>query len=260
MRTALVPKEHGAYGQMAFPLLTGLAVAGASTAALLTALAIVAGFFAHEPALVLLGLRGARARRDHGRRAARWLALEGTLALVAGVVALGLAPPDILWSFALPLVPGALTVMAIALGQEKSWHAEIAVALTFSFAAVPLVLVSGSTPSTAFAVAIPFAFIFAAGTLAVRTVILRVRGGGNARATAMTRAAALILATSALTLLALAAAFDLLAWTIWAATVPGLVLAMAVALSVPSPARLKAIGWSLVAASTVAAVGLVVSL
>ena len=59
-RSSLLPKEHGAYGQIAFPLATAFVVAGVSTAGLLLAAAVVAGFLAHEPAAVLLGLRGAR--------------------------------------------------------------------------------------------------------------------------------------------------------------------------------------------------------
>jgi uncharacterized membrane protein YdjX (TVP38/TMEM64 family) len=43
------PKEHGAYGQLAFPLVTAFAVAGIPPAAALTALAAVAAFVAHEP-------------------------------------------------------------------------------------------------------------------------------------------------------------------------------------------------------------------
>ena len=253
MRIALLPKEHGAYGQMAFPLVTGLAVAGLALPALLTALAIVTGFLAHEPALVLLGLRGPRAKRELARPAALWLAIIGTIAIVAGLLALGVAPAHVRWTFALPLVPAALLVIAIATRQEKSWHAEVAVALTFSLAAVPLCLAAGTSSRTALAVAVPFALLFVAGTLAVRTVILRVRGGGDPRGTARTRLAVILLTVVAPSALALAAASGRLPWVAVLAAAPGLVLSLVVALSSPSPARLKAIGWSLVAASTLAA-------
>jgi hypothetical protein len=45
-----------------------------------------------------------------------------------------------------------------------------------------------------------------------------------------------------------------------AAVVPSLVLAVAIALRPPRPARLRAIGWSLVGVTTIAAVVLVVGL
>ncbi len=57
---AFLPKEHGAYGQLAFPLVTALAVSGTSVPAGLIALAVVACFLAHEPLLVLLGMVSSR--------------------------------------------------------------------------------------------------------------------------------------------------------------------------------------------------------
>ncbi len=57
---SLLPKEHGAYGQMAFPLATAFAVAGMNAPALLIGVAVLAGSLAHEPVLVLLGMRGTR--------------------------------------------------------------------------------------------------------------------------------------------------------------------------------------------------------
>jgi hypothetical protein len=245
---------------MAFPLITALAVAGVTTSALLTALAIVSGFLAHEPALVLLGMRGPRAKRELLHPARLWLLLLGSIAAVAGVSAIRLAPAHVLWSYMLPLVPAGLLVIAIASRQEKSWHAEIAVALTFSLAALPLSLASGSAVRVALSVAIPFALIFVAGTLAVRTVILRVRGGGDARATAATRVAVIVFAIAATALLAVAGRYSIVSWAVFLATLPGLAFAVGVAMSSPSPTRLKTIGWSLVAVSTLAAVTVIIGL
>ena len=44
----LLTKEHGAYFQMALPIATSFAIAGVSPPALLFALAVIAGFLAHE--------------------------------------------------------------------------------------------------------------------------------------------------------------------------------------------------------------------
>ena len=74
MTTTLLPREHGAYGQLSLPLVTALSVAGPSIAGLLVAVSAVAAFVAHEPASVLLGLRGARVRQELGRTATQWLA------------------------------------------------------------------------------------------------------------------------------------------------------------------------------------------
>jgi hypothetical protein len=75
MGRVLLPKEHGAYGQLAFPLITALIVAGLSVAGALLTVAVVAAFLAHEPAAVVLDQRGARARRELGGSAIRWLAV-----------------------------------------------------------------------------------------------------------------------------------------------------------------------------------------
>ena len=115
MRTALLPKEHGAYGQMAFPLITALVVCGATAPALFTVVAIVTGFLAHEPALVLLGMRGARARRELARDARRWMLVLGAATCTAGALAVLTAPRDVLWSFAVPLLPAVLLAGAIAM-------------------------------------------------------------------------------------------------------------------------------------------------
>ena len=63
-RTApgLWPREHGAYVELLAPLLTALLFLPFSTASLAYASAACALFLAHEPCLVLLGLRGARTR------------------------------------------------------------------------------------------------------------------------------------------------------------------------------------------------------
>ena len=70
---SLWPKEHGAYGQITFPLIAAFAVAGVSVGGLLIATATIAGFLAHEPALVVLGLRGSRAKRELWGQAVLWL-------------------------------------------------------------------------------------------------------------------------------------------------------------------------------------------
>src|SRR5512144_1851394 len=74
---SLFPREHGAWGQLAFPLATGLNIGRPGPAAFLLCAAVVAAFLGHEPLLVVLGQRGHRARDAHGRRALRALAVSG---------------------------------------------------------------------------------------------------------------------------------------------------------------------------------------
>jgi YwiC-like protein len=67
----LLPREHGAYGQMIFPPVTALLICGISVSALACMAAVAAAFVAHEPALILIGRRGARLAWLTGRGRAR---------------------------------------------------------------------------------------------------------------------------------------------------------------------------------------------
>lgn len=251
--SSLLPREHGAYGQITFPLVTAFVVAGISPAGVLFAAAVIVGFLAHEPAAVVLGLRGRRLKRELGRSAMRWLALYLTIGAAAGVGALLTMDPADRWSLAVPIGPAVLLAVETIRGRDKSVQAEIVAAVAFSAAAIPVCMAAGATATDAAAVAIPFALLFAASTLAVRVVILRVRGGGNASAATATRRGAFLLVGSAIVALVAAIASDRLAPSVLAAAVPGLLIAAVVAASPPSPARLRTLGWSLIAASAVTA-------
>jgi hypothetical protein len=251
------PREHGAYGQIAFPLVTSFLVAGITVPALLLALALIAGFLAHEPLLVLLGRRGARAKAMHGRRALMWFVLISSGGLVAAATAWWLSSADVRWSLVLPMLPAACVAGAVARHNEKSAVGELGVALTFSLAAVPVALAAGGALEVAISIAAVFALTFVPATLAVRALILDVRGGGNARAARVSRVAAIASATLGLTALGVAGAAGVLPPLAWLAAVPGAAAAVWIALRPPPPTRLRAVGWTLVTASTAAAVLLV---
>jgi hypothetical protein len=89
----LVPREHGAYGQLAMPLLTALAIGRPGISALALTAAVVLAFVAHEPLLVAVGQRGPRALELDGARARRRLVWLGALVLACGALGLALAPP-----------------------------------------------------------------------------------------------------------------------------------------------------------------------
>ena len=250
----LLPKEHGAYGQIAFPLVTVFAVAGLSPAGVLLSGAVIAGFLAHEPAAILLGLRGPRARREQSSAAGRWLIAclaAGCVAAVSGAIVID---PAVRWSLAVPVFPAVFLCGAMPAHREKSWYAETAAAFAFAGAAVPVALAAGATAGTALAVAIPFALLFTTTTLAVRVVILRVRGGGDPLATASTRRATFAVAAAASVLLGVLTTTGRLEPPVLAASIPGLVAAVLVAARPPAPARLRTLGWILVAVSVFTAV------
>jgi hypothetical protein len=251
---SLFPKEHGAYGQIAFPLIAAFAVAGASLAGLLFATAVIAGFLAHEPALVVLGYRGPRVKRELWHSAGRWFACWVLLGAAAAVGALLTIDRSVRWSVAVPLLPVALLAVAAVRGEEKSWYGETAAALAFAAAAVPVSMAAGVSFARAAAVAVPFALLFVSSTLAVRVVILRVRRGGDRKAMARTRWAAVSLAVGASLILGLLSAAGLLPAAVLAAAAPGLLTAMVIAMNPPAPARLRTLGWTFVAISALTTV------
>lgn len=247
---SMLPKEHGAYGQLTFPLLTALIAAGVSAAGLLIGVAAIAGFLAHEPLMVLLGQRGRRAQRETGRLARAWLAcflLVGVPAAVGAVILM--APASRVW-LAVPLVPAILLAIATFARREKTWYGEVAAATAFSGLAVPIAVAAGTPAPAALSIAIPFAVLFIASTLAVRAVILRVRGGGvNIGAAQVTRRATF--AFSVLTTIAILAGVSASWWPPRAlvASAPGLIAALYLAAFPPPPTRLRTVGWTLVTLS-----------
>lgn len=256
---SLLPKEHGAYGQLAVPLAAAFGSAGPSVAGLLFAAAVVAGFLAHEPAAVLRGARGTRARRELGGRARVWL----WACLITGGVsaggALGEMPPGTRWSFVLPAVPAVVVAVATIRGVEKSWPGEVAAAGSFSLAAVPIVLAAGASLEAAALVALPLAAFFVASTLAVRVVILRVRGGGRPAAAAATRAGVFTIVGGAAVLLAWLSDAAIVPAMALVAAAPGLAAAAVIAARPPAPGRLRAMGWALVTVSIATAAIVVVA-
>jgi hypothetical protein len=245
----ILPKEHGAYGQLALPLVTALTTAGLSAGGLLLTISAVAAFIAHEPAALLLGLRGAHAKRQLRPAAMRWLAGSAVICGVAGTMAILIIERHARWSMLVPLVPATALAIAMVRHAEKSWFGEIAAALAFAGLSVPVSIAAGSSLRSAATIALPFVLLFTTSTLAVRTVILRTQGGGNTRAMAATRRCAFAVTGLGATGLISLASAGFLPVTALTAAAPGLVSALVIMARPPQPARLRSIGWTLVAAS-----------
>jgi hypothetical protein len=258
--TAWLPKEHGAYGQVTFPLVAAFGVAGLSIAGVLLAVAVVAGFLAHEPAAIALGQRGPRARRDFDRAGRAWLVFCLVVLIAAGLSAGIQLDPIVRWSLAVPVIPAAVLIVAMLKGREKSWLGEAAVALAFAGVAVPVTIAAGASPSIGWAVAIPFAVLFTTTTLAVRVVILRVRGGGDPHATATTRRATVAVAIVSILTAWLLAMAGWLPRSVVITCAPGVVTALLVAARPPAATQLRSLGWTLVAVSILTTVIVIVAL
>ncbi len=254
-RRSMLPHEHGAWGQLAMPLLTAFAIGRPTAAALALAFAVVAAFLAHEPAIVLLGQRGRRARDEDGDRARRWLAVLGALGALAGVAGIALSPAAARAALA---VPGALGIAVVGLllaRREKTVAGETAVAAALASSGAAVALAGGAAPEAAIAAAIVWTLGFAAAILAVQVILVRVRSKG---ARDPGRRHAVLAALLAVVAVALSAA-GLPAALAWA-TLPTAVLSIAVCLAPFSPKRLRELGWALVASSTLTLVILVAGL
>jgi len=242
----MMPREHGAYGQLLLPLATAMAVGRPTLAAAAIAACALAAFVAHEPALVLLGRRGGRARREQGAAARRWLIASGGLAIVTGAAAvLLMAAPD-RRLLAAPLAIASIALVVLLRGRERTTTGEIVVSAAFASVSLPAAVASGASPAAALTCAASFAAAFAAATVSVRAVIAHARGPSRRqRAIAVVTAALLMIAIGALT-----AGRVTLPAALWAAS-PACVVALVLAAVVPPPRYLRQIGWALVAATAV---------
>ncbi len=246
---SLAPREHGAYGQLAAPMVAALVAGRPGTTALALLGAALALFFAHEPLAIVVGRRGPRVRREHGRRAGWWLALLGLAGLALAALALVDASPAV-WSAAaiaggLGLVAGGLLVA----GVDKTLIGEVVAALALAAAATPIAIAGGVAVATAWWMWSAWALGFAAVTAAVRDVIAR----GKRRRTAWPPSllVAVTITTAALTVTDHRAPL---------AAAPLVAMAVALAIAPAAPRRLRQIGWLLMLATVATATWLVIQL
>lgn len=243
---SLLPQEHGAWGQLAMPLLSALLIAGASPAALLLAAATVLGFLAHEPWLVLLGHRGVRAARQDGRRARHALRLLLLGAAVAGGGALWLAPSAARWAL---LVPAALTAGVIALvlaGLERTVPGELTVVTSLASSGLAVALAAGAPLRAAAAATATWVLAFATSVFAVQVVLARTHARGETEP-GRRHALAVALVGAGGSAVAVWAG---LGWVVAAAVAPTALLSLVVCLAPFRASQLRRLGWGLVAATS----------
>jgi YwiC-like protein len=244
---SFAPREHGAYGQLGFPLLTALLLGRPAISAALLALAAVAVFAAHEPALVAFGKRGVRAQEVHGRHARRVFALWICGAVALGTLALALAPREARAASLAPAVLGMALVAFVAADREKTLAGELTAAAALSSPCVPVALAAGAAPAVAWGAWVAWLVALGAPTVAVRAAILEHRSRGRFRVVACAGVAALA-----------AAGAVVLGARVWV-DAPLVVAALVVALRPPPTRSMMRIGWALVALSAATVVLVVVA-
>jgi hypothetical protein len=245
---SLLPKEHGAYGQVLFPLATAFVLGGVSLAAALLALAAVLVFLAHEPVLVLLGHRGGRAQREHGRRALGVLLGLSLGALGAGLPGLWRGGTAARETALLPCALGLAMFPVLLSRRERTLPGEVLAGMTLASLAVPVARAAGATAREALACWLAWGVGFVLTTLGVRAVTQARR---DPVAAARARWATYALAPGLLALLAALGAAGALPRALPLALLP---LALASALATrASLAQVRSVGWGLVSASALTA-------
>lgn len=238
----LMPREHGAYAQLGFPLLTGLIYAGGDPGAVAFAVAAIAFFLAHESLAVLSGVRGPRVQTEYGRAARRRILFLSGAATAGLVAAIGLAPPRAWMAAVLPAGLATLLLPLLGTRRMKSIPAEVTAAAVFSTSVMPLALCGDSDllrPAVASAV---WLAAFVPAIFAVHATKAALRRRPEERWILRT---APLLATTSLLAVVLGATLATGGHDLLAALPPGLV-ALAVALRPPHPRHLKRVGWLLV--------------
>lgn len=247
MSKHLLPREHGAYAELGFPLLSGLLLGSPGAAAALFVAAAVLLFLANEPLVVLLGVRGRRAQQELAAQARRSLAFLGALGATAGMAALWLAPPE---ARGLALVPAAFAagLVPVVLSRNlKTLPGEFVAGAAFSAMHLPVAAAGGASGPALWGPPLLWFAVTVSATLAVHAIKSRVTGATPWVVPAATWTARLAL------LAALAAWLWLPGWrsVALAACLPlaGVVAVNRLALS---PRKLKHVGWAVVAANALA--------
>ncbi len=247
MNRHLLPREHGAYAELGFPLLSGLLLGSPGAAAWLFVAAAVLLFLANEPLVVLLGVRGKRAREEHAVAARRGLVILGGLGVAAGLAALWLASPGARW---LALVPAALAsgLVPVVLSRNlKTLPGEVIAGAAFSAMHLPVAASGGAEGPALWGPPVLWFAVTVSATLAVHAIKSRITG-----ATPWVVPAASWTARLAL-LAALAAWVWMPGWrTVALAACLPLAGVVAVNRLALSPRKLKHVGWAVVAANALA--------
>lgn len=258
----MIPREHGAYAELLFPMVSVFLGGSPTAATWLMAVAAGACFLANEPLLVLFGGRGSRARRERGARARRTLLAFGIVALAAGLLAVWQAPPSARLAVALPSLMGAGVGWMAIRGRERSRFGETLAAATLSSIALPLGLTAGLSVGTALAVTLVWLVVALLATAAVQLTVYETRAKAAPKL-GRARAMRAVLFVVGLIVVAVGLALPFVpggpGWVV-AAAAPVALLVTGIAIAKPTARNLRPVGWSFVVANLCSLIAVVVAL
>jgi hypothetical protein len=250
--TPLLPKEHGAYAQLAFPLVTGMALAVPTLPTLALGGAAVAFFLANESAAILLGARGMRLKDQEGSRARVWGSILLGFGAILGVGGMAAGWPEIWPSVLLPAAAGLLLVPLALMGRQKTLLGEFLAFTAFATLVLPMAGASGVDPTRAALAAGVWWVSFGLGTLEVHAIKARHKKTGRTGWTRWASPLASGLTLAGALLLALGQGGFPASAGPAAALIPPALAIFSLSLIQVHPKHLKRVGWSLVAANSLA--------
>jgi hypothetical protein len=258
----MIPREHGAYAELLFPIITVFLGGLPTTSTWLLGFAAIACFLANEPLLIVVGQRGSRAKREEGDRAQRALLVLTSFALVAGISGLVLAPRPAQFTVVLPLLMGATLVMLAIQGLERSLFGEALAAAALSSVAIPLGLSAGLGLTAALAVALIWAVSALLGTSVVRLTVARTKAKSDHdfRVVSVKRTALIVVCVAVIGVGVAAPFGSRVGLWVLAAAVPVALVVLIMAALRPTARRLRLMGWSLVAANLLSLIAVVTTL
>lgn len=258
----MIPREHGAYAELLFPIVTVFLGGAPTTATWLLAVGAIAAFLANEPLLILVGQRGTRIKREDGDRARRALLIFVMFALAAGVSGLLLAPRAAQISVALPLLLGGTLILLAIQGLERSMFGEGLAAAALSSTAVPLGLSAGLDLVAALAVALIWSITALLGTAVVRLTVARTKAKTDheLRRVRLERAALILVCLAVIAIGIAAPLGSTVGLWVLAAAIPVALVVLIMAALQPTARRLRLMGWSLVAANLLSLIAVVTTL
>jgi hypothetical protein len=258
----MIPREHGAYAELLFPIVTVFLGGSPTMASWLLAVGAIAAFLANEPLLVLVGQRGTRLQRSEGDRAKRALLIYSMFALLAGVSGIVMAPRPAQVAVVLPALLGGTLILLAVQGLERSVFGETLAAAALSATAVPIGLSAGLDLTASLAIALIWAVTALLGTSVVRLTVSRTKAKteDEERTVALKRTLLIAACVFVIAVGVVAPFGSRLGLWVLAGAVPVALVVMVMAALRPTARRLRLMGWSLVAANLVSLIAVVTTL
>lgn len=242
---SLKPKEHGAYVILVTPIATALLIAGVGVVGVAVSVASIAGFFAHEPLLVALGHRGARAKRCTPLATSRAISLIG-LGVIGGTTAMWLGSPAVRISLVACLTLAVAGFAVASMNKHRTIGGQLLGVTGLSIPCVPILLSGDVSLLQSLSIWTIWLIGFTSTTVAMHAMIAAQKRRSRVVHWSAFLSIVLVVAVSATTGIT------------WPLVSIPMIAMSAYLMRWPPPARqLKTVGWSLVVGTIASAISMI---